>query len=299
MVEEKLIRKAVIDLGTNTFNLLIAEFQNGTWRRIYAEKDGVSLGMGGINQKVITEDAIQRAEKALRHFKNMAESMGVSEIQAIGTSAIRDAKNQVEFVERIRRDIGIHITVISGEEEASYIYLGVKKTIAFEKPSLIMDIGGGSTEFILADKNGIQQKTSLNIGVSRIFQLFDFSDPITVSQVKKLEDWLEEQADGFFDTLQVDRLIGSSGSFETFYELIHNARIENLDESILLPFSEFYTELEKLIFTSQAERDLNPWIIPIRKKMAPFAAVKTKWIIDKLGIKETYLSPYSLKEGAL
>lgn len=299
MGEEKLMRKAVIDLGTNTFNLLIAECHNGVWRRIHAEKDGVSLGMGGINHKVITEDAIERAEKALKHFKSLAESMGVSQITAIGTSAIRDAKNQAQFVERIRKDVGIDIMVISGDEEANYIYQGVKKTIDFEKRSLIMDIGGGSTEFILADHSGILQKISLNIGVSRIFQLFDFSDPITPGQVIQLENWLDEQAMGFFDRFHVDRLIGSSGSFETFYELIHNARIENLDESIVLPFPEFYHELGKLIFTSQAERDINPWIIPIRKKMAPFAAVKTKWIIDKLQITETYLSPYSLKEGAL
>jgi exopolyphosphatase/guanosine-5'-triphosphate,3'-diphosphate pyrophosphatase len=295
----KVVRKAVIDLGTNTFNLLIAERIEGKWRRIHTEKDGVALGMGGINQKIITEDAILRAEKALKHFKSISEKFGVSEIQAIGTSAIRDAKNQLDFLARIKKEVGIEILVISGDEEADFIYKGVQKTIDFNIPSLIMDIGGGSTEFILVDSSGIQQKISLNIGVSRMLQLYTCDDPMRPEQVEELNHWLNEQAQGFFDSLKVSRLIGASGSFETFYELIHNTTIPSLDAAIELPFTNFYAELDSLIYSTQFERDMNPWIVPIRKKMAPYAAVKTKWIIDKLGIKETYLSPYSLKEGAL
>jgi exopolyphosphatase/guanosine-5'-triphosphate,3'-diphosphate pyrophosphatase len=295
----KVVRKAVIDLGTNTFNLLIAERIEGKWRRIHTEKDGVALGMGGINQKIITEDAILRAEKALKHFKSISEKFGVSEIQAIGTSAIRDAKNQLDFLAKIKKEVGIEILVISGDEEADFIYKGVQKTIDFNIPSLIMDIGGGSTEFILVDPSGIQQKISLNIGVSRMLQLYTCDDPMRPEQVEELNHWLNEQAQGFFDTLKVSRLVGASGSFETFYELIHNTTIPSLDAAIELPFTNFYAELDRLIYSTQAERDMNPWIVPIRKKMAPYAAVKTKWVIDKLGIKETYLSPYSLKEGAL
>lgn len=295
----KVVRKAVIDLGTNTFNLLIAERIEGKWRRIHTEKDGVALGMGGINLKIITEDAILRAEKALKYFKSISEKFGVSEIQAIGTSAIRDAKNQLDFVARIKKEVGIEILVISGDEEADFIYKGVQKTIDFNIPSLIMDIGGGSTEFILVNSSGIQQKISLNIGVSRMLQLYTCDDPMRPEQVEVLNHWLNEQAQGFFDTLKVSRLIGASGSFETFYELIHNTTIPSLDAAIELPFTNFYAELDRLIYSTQAERDMNPWIVPIRKKMAPYAAVKTKWVIDKLGIKETYLSPYSLKEGAL
>lgn len=299
MDSSKVIRKAIIDLGTNTFNLLIAELIEGKWRRIHSEKDGVALGMGGINHKILTEDAILRAETTLRRFKTISESFDISEIRAIGTSAIRDAKNKDEFVSRIKNDIGILIEVISGNEEADFIYKGVQKTINFEVPSLIMDIGGGSTEFILVDKNGIQEKISLNIGVSRMLQLFSCDDPIKFNQVIELNQWLEEQAAGFFNNLEVSRLIGASGSFETFYELIHNTTIPSLDKAIELPFSDFYNELDRLIFSTQAERNLNPWIVPIRKRMAPFAALKTKWVIDNLRITETYLSPYSLKEGAL
>jgi exopolyphosphatase/guanosine-5'-triphosphate,3'-diphosphate pyrophosphatase len=291
------MRRAVIDLGTNTFNLLIADTQ--TRQILFQTKEGVALGMGGINQKIITDDAILRAEKALKHFKSISEKFGVSEIQAIGTSAIRDAKNQLDFLARIKKEVGIEILVISGDEEADFIYKGVQKTIDFNIPSLIMDIGGGSTEFILVDSSGIQQKISLNIGVSRMLQLYTCDDPMRPEQVEELNHWLNEQAQGFFDTLKVSRLIGASGSFETFYELIHNTTIPSLDAAIELPFTNFYAELDRLIYSTQAERDMNPWIVPIRKKMAPYAAVKTKWVIDKLGIKETYLSPYSLKEGAL
>lgn len=293
------MRKAVIDLGTNTFNLLIADVFASNFELVHAEKDGVALGMGGINHNRIADEALVRGFNALRHFKAVCADYQVQEIHAFGTSALRDASNSNDFLNKVQLELGIDIQIISGELEAELIYKGVKWSYDFSEPSVIMDIGGGSTEFVFADSNGITDLVSLNIGVSRIYQHFHFSDPLSSEDVSNIEAWLDERANGFFDGKQEHILIGASGSFETFYELIHNEQFPSKIDAVEISISELKNSLTAIIASSQAERDQNHWIIPIRKRMAPIAAVKTRWVLNKLVIQRVFISPCSLKEGAL
>jgi exopolyphosphatase / guanosine-5'-triphosphate,3'-diphosphate pyrophosphatase len=294
-----MMRKAVIDLGTNTFNLLIADVREKGFELIHSEKDGVALGMGGINQGYLSEEAFERGIVTLTRFKNTCEQHHVVEIHAIGTSALRGATNADEFIQKVRRDLGFDIEIISGLREAQLIYNGVRWSYDFQDPGVIMDIGGGSTEFIFADSTGVRDMISLNIGVSRIYQQFACSDPLTAQDVTTIENWLEERAEGFFEGKQSDLLIGASGSFETFYELVHLTAFPEKIKSVSVPFDEIVQSLDEIISSTQADRDKNPWIIPIRKKMAPIAAVKTRWVIRKLQVKKIIISPCSLKEGVL
>lgn len=293
------MRKAVIDLGTNTFNLLIAEVNHHGLDIVHSEKEGVALGMGGINQNVLAPDAYERGIKTLTRFKKVCDEFGAMEIRGIGTSALRDASNATQFIDQVQNDLGIHIEIVTGHREAELIYQGVKWTYDFEDPAVIMDIGGGSTEFVFADKNGINDLISLNIGVSRIYQHFKCCDPMLEANVLEIEQWLEEKANGFFDGKEEHILIGASGSFETFYELIHNEQFPSKLKAVEISVEYLRECLDQIIASTQAERDANDWIIPIRKKMAPIAAVKVRWVLNKLNIKRTYISPCSLKEGAL
>jgi exopolyphosphatase/guanosine-5'-triphosphate,3'-diphosphate pyrophosphatase len=292
-------RIAVIDLGTNTFNLLIADVSKEEIEVIHSEKDGVALGMGGLNEGVITADAILRALKTMQHFNKMCEVHYVDEIRAFGTSAIRSAINGKDFVQLIEKETGIQVDIISGEQEARYIYEGVKWTYNFTETSMVMDVGGGSTEFIFADELGIKDLVSLNIGVSRIFQELELNDPLTSEDCLKVEKWIEDRAGEFINSKQCDTLVGASGCFETFYEMIYKKSFPSVTDAIELSIDDLNAVLDKIIFSSQAERDNNPHIIPIRRKMAPIAAVKTKWVLNKLGVKRVIVSPCSLKEGVL
>jgi exopolyphosphatase/guanosine-5'-triphosphate,3'-diphosphate pyrophosphatase len=293
------MRKAVIDLGTNTFNLLIAEVNHHGLDIVHSEKEGVALGMGGINQNVLAPDAYERGIRTLRHFKKVCDDLGATEIRGIGTSALRDASNATQFIDQVQQDLGIRIEIVTGHREAELIYQGVKWTYDFEEPAVIMDIGGGSTEFVFADKKGINDLISLNIGVSRIYQHFKCADPMSEQDVAYIEQWLEEKANGFFDGKEEYILIGASGSFETFYELIHNEPFPSKLKAVEISVNYLRDCLDQIIASTQAERDANDWIIPIRKKMAPIAAVKVRWVLNKLSINRTYISPCSLKEGAL
>ena len=293
------MRKAVIDLGTNTFNLAIAEVENNTINLLHAEKEGVAIGMGGINDKLLSEDAIQRAITCLERFKSRCDDFQVAKIEAIGTSAIRDASNKKTFLKSVKDATGIEIDVINGIQEANLIYQGIAYSYNFESPSLIMDIGGGSTEFIAANANGIKDLISLNIGVSRIFQLFSFSNPMTSEDILNVENYLEAHEHDFFNRINCQTLVGASGSFETFFELVHQTAYPKGYETQELDFKEFESILDWIISTSQSERDLNDFIIPIRKKMAPIAAIKTRWVINKMKANRIVISPCSLKEGVL
>ena len=291
------MRRAVIDLGTNTFNLLIADTQ--TRQVLFQTKEGVALGMGGINEKRLSPAAIQRAFEALQKFKDKCDALEVNAIRAIGTSAMRDATNANELIEKVANELKISIEVISGLQEAELIYKGVALSHTFDEPALIMDIGGGSTEFIVADLKGPILAHSFDIGVSRLFQLFDYQDPLSIQDIERVENYLNQHCAHFFKQQLPKVLIGASGSFETFYELMAQAVFDPQGAAVQVDASEFKFMLDHIIASTQAERNANPHIIEIRKRMAPLAAIKTRWVLKIAQIEHIYISPYSLKEGAL
>ena len=290
---------AVIDIGTNTFNLLIANRSKSGLTIIESHKVAVSLGMGGINEGVLADDAIQRALDAFEKFRGILQNYPVIQPILIATSAVRDAKNATEFTAAIFDRFAWSVTVVSGMKEAELIYKGVGLCYDFKEHTLIMDIGGGSTEFIEANNEGICSEVSLNIGVSRLYQGFSVNDPFTAKDVLQIESFLDERSMGFFSDKSIPALLGSSGTFETFYELMYKKPFPKSNKIVELGLESFTKMLDELIYSSLEERNKNEFIIPIRKKMAPFAAVKTRWVLRKIKPKRILISPFSLKEGVL
>ena len=291
-------RIGVIDLGTNTFNLLIVDRKENGFIKVYSTKEGVGLGLGGINKGLITDDAIQRGVDTLRRFLKKCDELNVVNVKAIATSAVRDAKNKDDFMALVEAELQLEIEVVSGEREAQLIHQGVSLGYVFESPSLIMDIGGGSTEFIYATLDKVIKSKSFNIGTSRMYELFDFQDPLTNLDVVKVVDYLEKNTSGFFDDIEVEVLIGASGSFETFYALLNEReypedQFENLDSDVVLKV------LDSIIYSTLKDRMENELIIPIRKKLVPIAAIKIKWVLEKLNCKTLTISPFALKEGLI
>ena len=291
------MRRAVIDLGTNTFNLLVADTL--TREVLFQTKEGVSLGMGGINEGLISAAAMVRAFDTLQRFKALCQTWQVQEIQAIGTSALRDATNAQELLYKVQNELHFTIEIITGQREAELIYKGVRLTHDFQHPALIMDIGGGSTEFIAANPKGPYLAQSFDIGVSRLYQHFELQDPYTPADIAMVEAYLEARCGAFFQQDLPNILIGSSGSFETFYELMSQQIFEAQGQAVGVDTTQFELMLEQIIRSTQAERDQNPHIIAIRKRMAPLAAIKTRWVMRAAHIQHIFISPYSLKEGVL
>jgi len=303
------MKAAIIDLGTNTFNLLIAEIGGDKhYKILFKEELNVKLGEESINKKIISPAPFQRGIDALKKHKATIESYDADVIKAFATSAMRGADNGSEFVKRAFDETGIQIQIIPGEEEAFIIYNGVKLAgILINEPSLIMDIGGGSTEFIIADLDGVLWKHSFNLGVARLNQQFNFSDPITHEQIQEFNSYLHQSLQPLFEEVQkyqIHRLIGCSGSFESFANMILQqyppAEETPADEkSAIIDLHHFSQLYQTLILSTEAERYKIKGLVAMRVDTIVLASVFVKFMIEKLSIKEMILSHYALKEGIL
>ena len=155
---------AALDLGSNSFHLIIAKIEHGELRTVETLAEKVQLG-AGLSNGILSEEAIERGLACLTRFAQLIESVDVQRIRVVGTNALRVAKNRWEFTWRARQILGTGVDVIYGAEEARLVYLGVAHSLADDAQSrLVIDIGGGSTEFIIGEKFEPQRMESLQIG---------------------------------------------------------------------------------------------------------------------------------------
>ena len=187
-------RVAAIDVGTNSTHLLIAAVdpQLRSFSVLLAEKSTTRLGERDPDTGDLSEAAMERARLALRHCCDLARSHGVEEIVCVATSAMREAPNGMAFLAEVEQDLGLSAEVISGAEEARLIYLGVLSGMDFgDQPHLILDIGGGSTELILADANDARALTSSRVGAVRLQRDFVRRDPLEPERVTFLKAFIQ------------------------------------------------------------------------------------------------------------
>jgi len=296
-------RIGILDLGTNTFNLLIAEKDGqGAPVFIYSKELPVEIGKGGIHKREITAEAMQRAIKALHTHRAKMDEFNIEEYYAFATSAVRDAENGKDFVNKMLIETGIEIKILSGDEEAGWIYEGVKHASVLGKQcSLIMDIGGGSTEFVIADEKEIFWKNSYPLGVSRLYEIFYPADPLLPKK---------EEVEKHILTMLVDmlkaaelfkpvELIGSSGSFDSFAEMIihRTSSNEKAVNGYEYPLEEFEKLYDDLIVSTVDERLTMPGLVQMRAPMFAYSAILTHLTLHKLSLKKMKLSRYAMKEG--
>lgn len=295
---------AIIDLGTNTFHLLIVE---GT-EALYKASIPAKIGMGGISQGVISEEGIQRALTVLKGFRENIDKQGVSlgRVFATGTSAIRNAGNKEDFIQRVAEETGIKIQVISGDEEAELICLGVKQAMSIPETSMIMDIGGGSVEFIICNDEKIFWKQSFEIGGQRLMDKFMKSDPISMRSVQMMDDFFREKLLPLANACHQYApkvLIGSSGSFDTLIDMQYMKDKGQLPASNEVAFEyslpDFYWAYDELIFKNHAERMQIPGMIELRVDMIVVAMCLIRFIIQTLEIQRIRVSSFALKEGVM
>ena len=157
---------AFIDLGTNSVRLLIGTIEETcSFTLLRREKEIVRLGEREFGEHLLHEEAIARAVLVCQNFAKLAQTYGAEEIIIVATSATRDARNQEDLIERVRAETGLEINVISGREEARLTYLGVRSSVDFEdKSAMMIDIGGGSTEIAIGDKEDYSGLWSFQIG---------------------------------------------------------------------------------------------------------------------------------------
>jgi exopolyphosphatase/guanosine-5'-triphosphate,3'-diphosphate pyrophosphatase len=298
---------AVMDLGTNTFHLLIAQADKNDPKELLHLYEPVKLGQGGINKGIIQPDAFERGIKTMEMFHQNMQKFEVDRIKAIATSALRSTSNGKDFIDLVKQKTGILIETINGDREAAYIYNGVKASGCLSAAnSLIIDIGGGSVEFIICNHEAIIWKQSFEIGAARLMDKFHTSDPISAESVKDLQQYLDNILAPLFEAAQhtnISKLIGSSGAFETFAEVmeLEKGNVFDLKSIKYMEFEphHFNRLTTRLIASTHQERAATRGIIPLRVDMIVVASLITRYVLSQLHINEVAMSMYSLKEGVL
>jgi exopolyphosphatase/guanosine-5'-triphosphate,3'-diphosphate pyrophosphatase len=178
-------RSAFIDIGTNAILCLIADIRDtGRFRVLDDLADIARLGQGVDRTGRISPEGEQRALAILEHYRDYCRNLGVEEMIAVGTSALRDATNSAEVRARWRDRLGFDVRVISGNEEAAYSFLAVQRGLSCAAQELlVIDIGGGSTEFIRGNDSGVDLAVSIDIGSVRLTERFLHSDPVRADEV--------------------------------------------------------------------------------------------------------------------
>lgn len=294
---------AAIDLGTNTFHLVIAEVKlPGSFEVVYKTNKPVKLGENITLNNEIIPIAFERGLSCLEEFYAIIKQHKVDQIRAVATSAVRSAKNGNDFVRAVKNKTDITIEIIDGIEEAGLIYEGVKASGSIHLPALIMDIGGGSTEFILCDQKEIFWKHSYNIGAARLLQQFFHSDPLSTDDSLKIKLHLKNQLQSLIQAIsqyQPQVMIGSAGAFESFYQMLNPHTDLNQIISTDIPINAYTQLAEKLIHSTHTERLQIPGLIPLRTDMIVMAVIQTSYVLELTGVKQLKLCNYDLKMGIL
>lgn len=297
---------AILDLGTNTFHLLIVQQNpNGKFKILHKSKMASKLGEGGINTNIIAPQAFDRGISILKHFKATMTKHGVVHYKAIATSAIRSSSNKNLFL-KAAKNIGITLSVIDGNKEANYIAIGVNNCIAIDSVSLIMDIGGGSTEFIITTGKKILWKKSYNIGAARLLAKFSPSNPIEILEINLINNYLDKELKDLSTAIKKykpNTLIGSSGSFDTFASIIgwknENKDILKNKKQYTFDMKEYYTLHKVLLKSTLSERKKMKGLLAMRVDMVVLASIFTNYILHSYSFDHFKLSKYALKEGVL
>lgn len=299
-------RIAAIDLGTNSFHAVIVDiYPDGSFRTVDKLKEMVILAEKGMGHN-LTEEAMVRGLAALKKIRILCDSQGVEEILAYATSAIREADNGGEFIQRMIDEVGIKAHAISGRMEAVLIAHAVRHAVKIgDEPVLMVDIGGGSVEFIVAGRQDFFFTASKKIGVARMAARFISTDPVGKREKQKLRKHFRKELKGLFEALEqhpVDTIIGSSGTMENIARMIAN-RI-SLSASLSLNELEVtaaeYLNFHKYFIGLARERRLD--VSGLEEKRVDIIApglVLLKLLIKELDIKLIRISESALREGMI
>ena len=295
------MKVAILDMGTNVFNLLITDVSEDGYEILKVLKVPSKIGEGGITKGILTQTAFDSARAAIGELTSAINEMGgVDSFRGIATSAVRDAANSAEFLSMVNSEFGIEAEAISGNREAELIYKGVRESmLLYNERFLIMDIGGGSNEFIIADKNQIYWKRSYNMGVVRLREMFPPSDPISEKELTHLERYYDQNMSDLWEAVGQYRptlLIGCSGSFDTLRELIYTED-DGTVPSMEIEKEKFIQLHRKLLRSVREERAAMPGMSPIRVDYIVIGSILVNLVIEKTAITDIHQSSYSLKEG--
>lgn len=303
---------AAIDLGTNSLHMVVVQIQPKlpAFSIIAREKDTVRLGDRDKKTGNLTPAAMERAIAALKRFQGIAQSLNAEQILAVATSAVREAPNGRDFLKQVETDLGLSVNLISGQEEARRIYLGVLSGMEFNnKPHIIIDIGGGSTELILGDSHEPRSLSSTKVGAVRLTAEFITTDPISTGEFQYLQAYVRGQLERAVDELRAvlqpgeqPRLVGTSGTIETLVTMHAREKLGANPFSLngyQLSLNDLRDLINRLRRLNYSERAAIPGMSERRSEIIVAGAVILQEAMTLLGLESLRVCERSLREGVI
>lgn len=297
---------AAIDIGTNSFHLVIARVGAGrTFETIDREKEMVRLGAGAGDMKRLTTDAMDRGVRALERFRRLADAVNAP-VAAVATSAVREAENGHDFIRRARDEADVQIEVVSGIEEARLIRLGVLQALpVYDRHHLVIDIGGGSTEIIVGHRDEDLFVRSMRLGAVRLTQRFFPEGHVSrnsISQCRKFVRASLQPVGSDLGDRQIEVTIGSAGTIQAIAALVSSERVSSLAtmNGLELKRDDVAAALKRLSKASTTEeRRRIEGLDAKRADIIVAGAIILEEVMNELSVKSLLVSDYGLREGVL
>ncbi|MBV8883774.1 MAG: Ppx/GppA family phosphatase [Chroococcidiopsidaceae cyanobacterium CP_BM_RX_35] len=304
---------AAIDMGTNSLHMVVVRIEPAlpTFTIIAREKETVRLGDRACKTGELKPEVMERAIATLQRFQEIARSLSAkSSIVAVATSAVREAPNGKDFLQQIKHRLGLSVDLISGQEEARRIYLGVLSGMEFNnQPYIIIDIGGGSTELILGDGYEPRSLSSTKIGAVRLTAEYITTDPISHAEFQYLEAYVRgmlerpvEDLQAHLQPIETPRLVGTSGTIETIATILAREKLGLVPsplsgyQLLLKDLRELVSRLRKL---NNSERAAIPGMSDRRSEIILAGAMILQEAMTQLGIEALTVCERALREGVI
>ncbi len=291
---------AVIDMGTNSMKMRVMAILPGE-AKVLADRTVITmLGEGMHETGVISSDAIDRNVAAVLEFVQEFRDIGVGEIVAVGTMALRTAKNAGEFIDRVKRESGIVVEVISGEEEARLSYLAVLSGLGIPEGNVcVFDTGGGSIEFIFGADDLIKRRFSLDVGSRRPTEEILRSDPVTTEEQAKFIGFLEKELGDL--KAGVDTLVGMGGTVTSMGAVMLEMKEYDPDriQGLILPFGEVNRQVEMYRALTIEERKGTVGLMPKRADVILAGASIVLTVMKMIGVEQLTISDRGLRHGLM
>ena len=303
---------AAIDIGTNSLHMVVVKIEATlpSFTIIAREKETVRLGDRNLITGDLKPEVMSKAIACLRRFKTLADSLGTNSIVAVATSAVRESPNGKEFLHQVETEVGLIVDLISGPEEARRIYLGVLSGMEFHnKPHIIIDIGGGSTELILGDSEEPRSLTSTKIGAVRLTGELIASDPISETEFQYLQAYARgmlersvEEVQGKLKIGDSPQLIGTSGTIETIATIHAREKLGLIPTTLngyQFSLQDLRTWVNRLRKMTNVERATIPGMPEKRSEVILSGAVILQEAMTLLGVESLMVCERSLREGVI
>ena len=295
-----------IDIGTNSMRLLIGNYINNKIENRKKYVNTTRIGQGVDKEGYITEEAIERNLKALKEFSDICKNEKCDEVYCMGTSALRDSKNGQEFVRRAKELTGIDVYIICGDEESNLGFMGVLEGTDGNKSEdiLVIDIGGGSTEFIVGNEEGIKFCKSENVGALRMTEKFITTDPISDEEYNSMASFIEET---LYDTLNVlkekkiSKLVGIGGAITSLSAMNQQLEVYSMEKvhNSIVCKKDLERILQNLKKMTLNDKKTMKGLQPKRADIITAGVKILHIIMEKLEFEEIMISEYDNLEGLM